>query len=570
MTINSPGKSDRQNDIYLLLLTIGILIVVNVIVQHIFFRIDLTTEKRYTISDESKKILSDLKEVVFIRVYLDGDLNIPFKKFQGNIRDFLDELHVYGRNNIQYEFFNPLEDISKQAQGKTIQELYDKGLRPTNILQRDKEGGTSEKIIFPSAIIRYKDFEIPLNLLVNNPGQNSEQNLNSSKESLEYSFISAIKNITSNKTEKIAFIEGHGELNEYEVNDISNELSKSYQVDRGTINGKPGILDEYKAIIIAKPVVPFSEPDKFVIDQYIMNGGKVLWLIDAVQVSLDSMINGNTMAINLQLNLDDLLFRYGFRINPVLVQDIQCNLIPVNVALQGSNPNFKPVPWLYFPLISPHPGHPVTQNQNMIFCRFANTIDTIEGRKGIKKIPLLTTSQNTRNVITPAIVSLNEVRSMPQKSEFNKSNLLIGAIFEGKFESAFKNRGMAAYFKNAVEVKETSKATKMAVIADGDIIRNDVRYTSTGPAISLLGYDRFTRQTFGNKDFLVNLIEYLANDNNLLKLRGREFNLRLLNKEKMTSQRLFWIILNISVPSVIVILFGFSLYFIRKHKYSKK
>jgi ABC-2 type transport system permease protein len=268
MAKNNSRNADKQNDIYLLLISLGIVILVNIVAQQLFFRVDLTTDKRYSLSKESKAILSDLKDVVFIRVYLDGDLNIPFKKFQGNITDLLDELHVYGRNNLQYEFVNPLDNIAKKMEGKIIQELYDKGLRPTNIRQRDKEGGISEKIIFPSAIVTYKNFEVPINLLINNQGQSSEQNLNSSTESLEYSFISAISNITSDKNEKIAFIEGHGELNEYEVNDISVELSKSYQVDRGIINGKTGVLDGYKAIIIAKPEKPFSEPDKFVIDQY--------------------------------------------------------------------------------------------------------------------------------------------------------------------------------------------------------------------------------------------------------------------------------------------------------------
>jgi ABC-2 type transport system permease protein len=301
-----------------------------------------------------------------------------------------------------------------------------------------------------------------------------------------------------------------------------------------------------------------------------MNGGKVLWLIDAVQVSLDSLVNGNTMAQIPQLNLDDLLFRYGVRINPVLVQDIQCNVIPVNVALDGNSPNFQPVPWLYFPLITPQQGHSFTQNMNMVLCRFANTIDTIEARKGIRKTPLLTTSENSRFVIVPAIVSLDEIKKTPQKSDFNRSNLLVGALLEGKFESAFKNRGMAAYFQNPIVVKEISKPTKMAVIADGDIIRNDVRYTEKGPAISLLGYDRFTRQTFGNKQLLVNLVQYLSNDNDLLKIRGREFKLRLLDKEKISSQRLSWIIINITLPSFVVLIFGFLLNFLRKHKYSKK
>jgi ABC-2 type transport system permease protein len=570
MSIGTIIKSRRISDIYMLILTVGIILFINILSQQYFFRLDLTQEKRYTLSQETKEIVSGLDDVVFIRVYLDGELNISFKKFQKSINDLLDELRVYGRDKVQYEFVNPLDGISKDKEGKIIQDLYDRGLKPTNIHQRDKEGGISEKIIFPSAIITYKNIEIPVNFLYNDPGQNAEQNLNNSIEGLEYSIISLVSNITSKRNEKIVFIEGHGELNELEVNDISVELSKYYQIDRGIINGQLGVLDSYKAVIIAKPDKPFSEPDKFVIDQYIMKGGRVLWLIDAVQASLDSLVNGTTIAMIPQLNLDDMLFRYGVRVVPVLLQDIQSNAIPVNVALHGNSPNFQPVPWLYYPLIPPYKGHAVTQNLNMVLCRFANTLDTIEARKDIHKTPLLISSPISRTIIVPAIISLDEVRKVPKKEDFNASNQLVGTLLEGSFESVFKNRGISAYFNPTPSVIEKSVPTRMAVIADGDIIRNDVRYTAKGPAISMLGYDRFTRQTFGNKEFLVNLIQYLANDNNLLKLRGREFKIRLLDKEKISSQKTEWILINMIVPSVIVLVFGFVFYFLRKNKYSKK
>jgi ABC-2 type transport system permease protein len=334
------------------------------------------------------------------------------------------------------------------------------------------------------------------------------------------------------------------------------------------INGKPGSLDAYKAIIIAKPTLEFSEPDKFVLDQFIMKGGRVLWLIDAVQVSLDSLINGQTMALIPNLNIDDLLFRYGIRINPVLVQDMQCSAIPVNIALQGNPPNFQPAPWLYYPLITPHPDHPVTQNLNMVLCRFANSIDTIAARKSVRKIPLLNTSQISRTKVVPTIISLDEIKDNPQKNQFNFPNILVGVLLEGEFESAFKNRGLEKYFTQTPEILEKSKPTRMAVIADGDIIRNDVRLTSNGPAISPLGFDRLTRQTFGNKEFLVNLIQYLADDDNLLKLRGREFKLRLLDKEKITSHRLYWVTFNMLLPSCIVMILGIAFFYYRKQKYS--
>jgi gliding-associated putative ABC transporter substrate-binding component GldG len=558
----------RNNDLTLLAGIIAIVVLFNLVNQNLFFRLDLTSEKRYTLSEDTKNILRELDDIVFIRVYLEGELNIPFKKFQDNIHDLLDEFRIYGKSNFQYEFVNPFEDESQDMQQKIIGQLYGKGLKPTNIYQRDEEGAKTEKIIFPSALVIYKNVEVPLNLLLNNPGLSADQNLNNSIESLEYNFISTIRNITNKQTEKIAFIEGHGELNELEVNDISLELSRSYQIDRGIIRGVPGVLDEYKAVIIAKPAKPFSEQDKFVIDQYVMQGGKVLWLIDAVQVSLDSLINGETMAFIARLNIEDMLFRYGVRINPVLVQDVQCNVIPVNMALAGNPANFQPAPWLYYPLISPPDDHPVTQNLNMVYCRFANTIDTIEARSDIHKTPLLVSSRMSRIKNVPAIISLAEVQNTPRKDEFMHGGFLLGVLLEGRFESAFKNRGISRYFSDIPPVTESGEKTKMAVIADGDIIRNDIRYNAQGPSAQPLGYDRYTRQTFGNKDLLINLIQYLSDDNNLLELRGREFRIRLLNREKIRSEKSQWIAINMIVPSLIVILLGIVFYEARKRKFS--
>ena len=569
MAEKSDNKSKRNNDLTLLLGIIAVMLLINFLSQKLFIRVDLTAEKRYTLSEQSREILRKLDDYVFIRVYLEGDLNIPFKKFQRNIHDLLDEFKVYGKSNLQYEFVNPFEDVPEKMRPKVIEEMFSKGLKPTNIHHRDQEGGVSEKIIFPSAIISYKEIEIPLNLLMNNPGLNAEQNLNHSTEGLEYAFISSIKNITNKKTERIAFLEGHGELDDYRVNDISTELSKSYQIDRGQIQGKPGVLDDFKAVVIAKPTQSFSEADKFVLDQYIMNGGKVLWLIDRVQVSLDSLINSETLAFINDLNIDDLLFRYGVRINPVLLQDIQCNVIPVNVALSGNPPNFQPAPWLYYPLIAPNGRHPVSQNLNFVLCRFANTIDTIEARKGINKIPLLESSPYSRIRKVPAMISLDEIKESPQQADFENKSFLVGVLLEGEFESAFTNRGLEKYFDKVPRNKNKSNPTRMAVIADGNIIENDIRYTSQGISVSPLGFDRYTRQTFGNKDFLVNLIQFLADDNNLLALRGREFKLRLLDRDKIQSEREKWIWINMIVPSLCVILFGVGFIAYRKYRYTR-
>jgi ABC-2 type transport system permease protein len=569
MNKSNQRISIRRNDLTLLLGLIAILFFINVIGRRFFFRIDLTSEKRYTLSEETRNTLRSLNDRVFIRVYLEGELNIPFRKFQDNIRDMLDEMKVYGKSKIEYELVNPFEGLNQETQNKVISELYEKGMKPTNIYQRDKEGGVSEKIIFPSAMIVYNDIEIPLNLLLNNPGLSAEENLNNSIEGLEYSFIITIKNITNNTAEKIVFIEGHGELNEYQVNDIAQELSKSYQIDRGIINGRPGVLDGYKAVVVAKPLSAFSEQDKFVLDQYIMKGGKVLWLIDVVHVSLDSTINGQTMAFIADLNLDDLFFRYGIRINPELIKDIQCNVIPVNVALAGNPANFQPSPWYYYPLIEPNPDNLITQNLNLVFLRFANPIDTIQARVNIKKTPLLVSSDFSAKKKVPAIISLEEIKKNPDRGEFSNPGLIAGILLEGKFESAFMNRGIDQYFEQTPEIIASSIPTRMAIISDGDIISNDVKYSSNRPSINPLGYDRYTRQTFGNKEFLVNLIQYLADDNNLLKLRGREFKMRLLDKEKITSARKKWIAINMLIPSIIVILFGAAFSYFRTRRYSR-
>jgi len=551
------------------LFIIVIIILLNLIARNLFFRIDLTSEKRYTISHETKQILKELDDVVFIRIYLDGELNNQLQQFQKNITELLDEFRVYSRN-IEYELVDPFEDVSPKVRNNILSDLNKKGLSPINIHHKKKDGSITEKIIIPGAIVIHNGIEMSLNLLMNNPGKSSENNLNNSIESLEYNFISTIKNLTYKTTDKIAFIEGHGEFSDPYLGDIMKELSKSYQVDRGIINGQPYILDNYKAIVIAGPVKEFSESDKFVIDQYIMKGGKVLWLIDPVMVDFDSLANGSTLAFANNLNLEDMLFRYGIRLNPVLIQDAQCSFIPINVALKGSAPNFQSVPWLYYPLFSPPDNNLISQNLNLVYSRFASTIDTIGSRNKIKKTPLLISSGYSKVVKTPTIISLSEINNPPSDKEFNAPQRLTGVLLEGKFESVFRNRMVSEYVEFPINgVLEESESTKMIVIADADIIRNDVQETSRGISISPLGFDRYTNQTYGNKNFLINAINYLADDTNLLKLRGREFKLRLLSRSKLSTQIVKWQVINLIAPLLLLIISGFIFYMIRKAKYSR-
>ena len=564
----SWSKRKKQNISQLTLLILSI-VLITYISTFFFYRIDLTSEKRYTLSPLTRKLLRNLDDIVYIKIYLDGKLNVPFKKMQKSIMEILDEFKVLAKDNLEYELINPFDNANPRIRNDVINELYNKGLNPENIISKDREGGTYEQLVFPGVLITYKDIELPVNLLKNNPGLNDEESINNSIQNLEYAFISEIRNITNRVIEKIAFIEGHGELNEFNVGDITKELANYFQVDRGKIGGNPGILDKYKAIIIAKPTKRFSEQDKFVIDQYIMNGGKVMWIIDAVEVSLDSLVNGTTVAMANNLNIEDLLFRYGVRLNPKLIQDIQCNILLVNVALIGNNPKFIPAPWLYFPLISCPATHPITKSINMIKTEFINPIDTIAARKSIKKIVLLKSSENSNLIEAPAMIKLEDIGKDVNKEDFNNSYQPVAVLLEGQFESAFKNRILTEYYPdNMPDFKESSIENKMIVISDGDIIRNDTKRTAKGTLILPLGFDRNTKQTFGNKNFILNAIHYLTDNTGLINIRSKEIKLRLLDRAKINDERTKWILINTMVPIIIIILFGIIYNYIRKLKYT--
>ena len=568
MPLKSMNKKTRQHlKLDIQLVTVLLLAFV---LSFYFFRIDLTAEKRYTLSPYTKKVLRSLDDTVYVRVYLDGELNIPFRKMQQSLRETLDEFRVYGEDNIQYSFVNPFKSTDDQVRKDIFNRLYEKGLKPTNILANDKEGGSSEKIIFPGALISYKGVEIPVNLLKNDPRLSAEENINNSIQGIEFELMKVISSRARNVSGKVAFIEGHGELDEYQTEDLSKELSFYYDVFRGKISGQPGELDDYTAVIVAKPRTRFSEPEKYVLDQYIMKGGKVMWFIDRVDISMDSLAAGSALAMINDLNLDDMLFRYGVRINPVLLQDLQCNIIPVNVALAGNDPAFRPAPWTYFPLLTAPLDNPVTRNLNMIRTEFVNTIDTIGARKGTKKTVLLRSSASSRLVEAPVILSLDEIRADPTRLDFGKSWQPVAVMLDGTFESVFQNR----MIRDIVPLSEKSYTaqsvpTGMLIAADGDMIRNDVRITPNEIISLPLGFDRYTQQTFGNKDFVMNALHFLAGNEELIRLRSRDITLRLLDKAKCKEDRIFWVILNTVLPVISIILAGILYTLFRKRKYAK-
>jgi len=545
-----------------------------IIVAYLFsllnIRLDLTEDKRYSLSEPTIAVLTELKNDIFIQVYLDGEMPVPLKRLKRSVKDMLDELRIASGRKIDYQFINPSENTDSKQREVLYQNLIEKGLAPINLQAADGEGGSTQKILFPGMIVNYNGIEVPVNFLKNDPGIPYEQNILHSVEALEYEMIQPIATISSGTIRKIAFIEGHGEIPEIETASITLELAKFFTVDRGTINGTQGILDGYSAVIVAGPEKEYTEADKLVLDQYIMQGGKVLWLIEEVDVNKDSLASGQTAGIYKPLNVEDQLFRYGARVNPAIIQDLDSWVIRVNIRTGSNQQQFVALPWFYSPLIRPSNKSTITRNLNRVKGDFANFIDTVGLDPAIKKTVLLSTSEFARTISPPVIISLKEAELKPDNSLFNRSSLPVAVLLEGVFTSAFRNRMISSITgdKN-LKIKTESVPTKMIVVADADIIRNEVRRTGLQETFLPLGEDKYTRQVFGNRDFIVNSLNYLVDNNGIMELRSREVKLRLLNMTEVKSSKLKWQLINIAGPVLIVALSGFFYNYFRKRRYTR-
>lgn len=580
-------ESRNNKSLRPLLISIAVIIAANLLSSTAFFRADLTSDKKYSLTPFTKQYLSNLNGNVMIRVYLDGDqLPVSFKRMRSDIKDRLDEFKVYGGRKIAYTFVNPTESDDKQVRYGIYKQLFDMGLRPVEIddVSQDKETKT---MIFPCAIICYtldavtgsegnlRDTtivrEIGVNLLKQDPQlePGDEQNIFNSMEAFEYEVINTIYRLSQIEKPQIAFIEGHGEADEQKVLDICTELSNYYDVRRGAINGTPGILDHFAAIVIAKPTKPFNEDDKLIIDQYIMNGGNVLWLMDATTADLDSLYDKPvSAALPLELNLDDMLFTYGARLNADLIKDMQC--APVGLAVAGANnqPQIKLFPWDYYPVILSRHKNPVTKHLDYVLSRFAGTIDTVGNNSNVTKTVLLSSSQYSKNVPVPLSLSFSDVNTRHTADEYNKPFQNIAVLLEGEFESLYKDRPSRNIGGKTIKVTPKSSHAKMIIAADGDIAINDI--SPKGEAYPL-GFDRNSQQTFkGNKEFIVNSVNYLTGNDDLLTIRMKEVKVRILDKEKARRERNFYAFINVMLPLVAVALTGIIIYFVRKRKYSAK
>ena len=550
-------------------------IVVAIILVASFFnlfnlRLDLTEDKRYTLSEPTKKILSEIKNDIFIQVFLDGDIPIPFKRLKRSVQDALDEFRIASRRKIDYEFINPSETDDAEQREMQYQYLINNGLAPISIRANDAEGGSTMKIVFPGMILNSNGVEMAVNFLSNNQAIPHEQNILHSQEGLEYNLIQAIQTISADTVYTVAFTEGHGELSEIQTADITMSLARFFTVDRGVIGGKLGVLDNYSAIIIAGPEDEYNEADKLVIDQYIMQGGKVLWLCETVAVNADSLAGGSTVGLYRPVNLEDMLFRYGVRINPLIVQDVECQLIQLVAMSDGARRQFIPAPWVYYPLLIPSSEHPITRNLNRVKGEFVNYIDTVGLDGAIHKKTLLHTSQLTKTVSPPVIIRLKEAEEMPNEREFNKSNLPVAVLLEGKFQSAFSNRPAAMLSgNNEFNFLKESTNTRMIVVADADIIKNEVRRSGYREMPMPLGVDKITGETFGNTDFILNCINWMVDDKGIMELRSRELKLRLLNATKVRDEKVKWQVINTVAPLILLLLSGLSYGYLRKRKYTR-
>ena len=558
-------RNIKKQSLLQLILLVSILVLLNVLSRFVFSRVDMTQEKRFTLSSSSKQLSKDLKDIIFFKIYLDGDLPPGFNRLKNSLKELLDEFRVYSGDNIEYEFIDPSASSDEKEKMQLYKQLAGKGLIPTNLEQKD-QAGQSQKIIFPGAIVTYRSKEYPLQILKSKMGSSPEQMLNNSIENLEYEISSMLRRITVERGLSVGFLQGQKELPTIRISDASNALSDFYNVDSVNINGALNALKDFSALIIARPDTAFDEKDKFIIDQYIMHGGKVLWLIDRMQINMDSLTaSSSNVAVPIDLNIDDMLFKYGVRINTDLLLDLQAAPIPIVTGYVGNQPKQKLFPWYYFPLLQTEGMHPIIYNLNAIKTEFVSSIDTIES-ENVNKTILLTTSKFSRLQMAPARVSLNMLREEPDPKMFNKQNIPVAVLLEGNFTSNYVNRIPDQIASSSeIDFKKTSELTSMIVISDGDVISN---YVNKKGNIYPLGYDRFTGQNYGNKNFILNCIDYLCGNKAILGLRGKEFKLRLLDAAKTENRALIqWI--NLLLPAFIVLIFGFIFNFIRKKKFAR-
>jgi len=531
------------------------LILLNIVGSKIYKRFDLTEDNRYTLSKATEKIVENVKEITTITVYLKGEFPAEFKRLQTETKLHLEELKARNKN-IQFRFVNPTE---------IAQKLIESGLEPSR-LQIQENGKLSEIIMFPWAVVSYKDKTENVPLLKDVFSNSQDQQLESSIQNLEFAFANAIHKVTSEKSKKIAVLRGNGELNDIYIADFLRKLGEYYFLAPFTLDSVAVFpqktleqISTYDLAIIAKPTEKFTEAEKFTLDQFVMNGGKTLWLIDNVQAELDSLMQtGETLAYPRDLGLTDLFFNYGIRINSDLITDLYSSEIPLATGNIGNQTQFNQFLWEYFPLVNSLNNHPINNNIEAVNTKFANSIDLLDNN--IQKTILLQSSPLSKSVGTPSIISLRTITQKRNEAEYNKGSKPISVLLEGKFKSAYFER--IKPFKISAP-KENGVENKMLVIADGDVIANEI---SKGQPLEL-GLNKWTNQRYGNKEFLLNAVNYLLDDTGLINIRSKKVKIDFLNKERAFEEATKWQLINLLFPLMILAFFGFIFNYLRKKKY---
>ncbi|HSQ43519.1 MAG TPA: gliding motility-associated ABC transporter substrate-binding protein GldG [Ginsengibacter sp.] len=563
-------SAKNKNKEWWWIVVIAAIIAINFFASVIHKRIDLTNEKRFTISSPVKKILGNMDDVAEVTIFLKGDLPAGFKNLSTSAEELLQEFKEYANGRINYKLISPDEQMpgTTRTYADTLSSL---GIVPINLKVQLKAGEQSQ-YIYPAALVQYKNKMLPVNLYSGTQTVITPPELNSSEALLEYKFADALYKLMENRKPMIAYSVGNGEPTGDNVYDlVENVLKKNYSLFTLNIAKEPVIPDTFKLLMIVKPTASFTEDEKLKIDQYVMRGGKVIWFIDKLEAEMDSLqIKNQVIAYDRNLNLDDLLFKYGVRINPDLIMDLQSDFLPFSV---NGKDQFNFLHWNYFPLFESKQNSLINKNVGLVAGRFVNSIDTV-GTAGIKKTILLSSSANSRTIETPALISGEENRNAPEDEAFKKRDIPAGVLLEGKFSSLYKNR-VSQQEMDSLEKYGTPFLTqcinnnKMIVVADGDIVLNGVQQGSPLP----MGVNSYTVGTqyeyqFANKQFVENCLEYLINTANLSEARAKDYTLRLLDPKKVTEQKTTWQIINLALPVLLIILIGIIYQWWRRKKYS--
>ena len=541
---------------------VSLIVFLNIYTSDVFFRLDLTEENKYSISESSINILSKLSEKVYIEVYLDGDLSTPFRRLQQSIKDYLEAFRAYSNKHLEYRFIDPNAFKNPKNRQRFIKDLMAYGIQPTSVLDI-KDGKRTQKIVFPAAIITHKKRSFPVLLLKGEGTQSQEQQLRQSIENIEYELMSTIQLLTQTKAKRLAIVQGHGEKDSTQIRTFLSYLRQKYIVDFVDLKQQKALRNQ-DAVLVISPSSAYSDDEKFMLDQYIMQGGRAVFLIEKHKIYTDSITINGAYTLNNPHGLEDMLFKYGVRIGRNLLLDRQAGVLQVYTGMFGNKPNVQAVPWPYYAYINKFAKHPATKALDVLLCRYFSSVDTVQAL-GIKKTALAFTSRYTFERATPAVVSLNELKEHDPQKFFNKRSIPIAYLLEGRFSSLYDIPFLPTQYRNAIK---KSKNTKVVVIGDGDLVEDKIFFADKKQLVPF-DIDGYRKQVLSNKDFMMNLLAYLMDDKGIILTRNKQISLRPLDMPRIRKERTYIQVSNIAIPILIVVFLGLIRFYWRKFRYER-